>query len=205
MPETYEPDEFDKIAQAGGPVGVHRAPRKWYVRLLPALVVFIVAGLIAYLFATFLWNQDNNPQSGASASPSVTATESVAPSPTASSSPEPSVTPSETTEPSPSETAEPEPVIIYNAQIHVRNGSGISGLAGKQEQKLEAADYTEVAANNINASLIPDGTNTVTYTEDRLKDTAEDVATTLGIDAVQGGGTPGGAEIEVLLASDPDA
>lgn len=205
MPSEYEPDEFDAIAQSGGPVGVHRAPREWWARVLPPLIVFIVAGLLAYALATVLWNGDNGSKAGtvASPSPSVSATVSATPSPTASpsasASAEPSVTPER------SETAEPEPVVIYDAQVHVRNGSGVSGVAGTQQQKLEDADYTNVEANNISSSLIPDATNTVTYTEDRLADTAEDIAATLGIDVVQGGDTPGGAEIEVLIASDPDA
>jgi len=203
VPDNYEPDEFDEISHAGGPVGVHRAPRKWYVRLLPPLLVFVVAGLLAYVFATFLWNQDNATDPVASPTPSVSA--SVSPSPTPS--PTASATPSETAEPSPTptETAEPEPVVIYDAQIHVRNGSGVAGLAGVQQQELADAGYTNLEANNISSSLIPDGQNTVTYTEDRLADTAQDIATTLGIDAVQGGDTPGDAEIEVLIASDPSA
>jgi hypothetical protein len=207
VPENYEPDEFDVIARSGGPVGVHRAPRKWYVRLLPPLLVFLVAGLIAYAFATFLWNNDKKAESAASPTPSVTVSEAGSATPSPSTSPSASASPSETAEPevTPTETEEPEPVILKDAQIHVRNGSGISGMAGTQQQELEDAGYTNVEANNISASLIPDGQNTVTYTEDRLADTAQDVATTLGIEAVQGGDTPGGAEIEVLLASDPNA
>lgn len=201
MPDNYEPDEFDVIARSGGPVGVHRAPRKWYVRLLPVLFAFLAAALVAYVIATFLWNQDNAPAPAVSPSPSVSATESVSPS--VAPSVTPSVTPSRSAEPTPTETA--EPVIVSDAQIHVRNASGIAGLAGLQKKDLEAAGYTNIEANNIKASLIPDGVNTVTYTEDRLADTAADVAKTLGIDAVKGGDTPGGAEIEVLLASDPSA
>jgi len=197
VPSEYEPDEFDAIAQSGGPVGVHRAPRKWWARVLPLLIVFILAGLLAYALATVLWNGDNGSKAGtvSSPSPSVSATVSATPSPTASppASAEPSVAP------------EPEPIVIYDAQVHIRNGSGVSGLAAIQQQALEDADYTNVEANNISSSLIPDGANTVTYTEDRLADTAEDIAATLGIDVVQGGDTPGGAEIEVLIASDPDA
>jgi hypothetical protein len=203
VPDNYEPDEFDVIARSGGPVGVHRTPRKWYVRLLPVLVAFLAAALVAYVIATFLWNQDNAPAPAASPSPSVSATESVLPS--VAPSVTPSVTPSQSAAPTPTETAVPEPVIVSDAQIHVRNASGIAGLAGLQQKDLEAAGYTNIEANNIKASLIPDGVNIVTYTEDRLADTAADVAKTLGIDAVKGGNTPGGAEIEVLLASDPSA
>ncbi|WP_430868386.1 LytR C-terminal domain-containing protein [Demequina aurantiaca] len=203
MPDIYEPDEFDEIARSGGPVGVHRAPRKWYVRLLPPLLVFIAAGLFAYVIATFLWNQDSTTDAAATPSP----TASISATPSATPSVAPSVTPSPTPSPTPTptETAEPEPEIIYDAQVHVRNGSGVAGLAAEQQADLEAAGYTNIEANNISSSLIPDGQNTVTYSEDRLADTAANVAQTLGIEAVQGGSTPGGAEIEVLLASNPDA
>lgn len=207
MPDNYEPDEFDVIASSGGPVGVHRAPRKWYVKALPPLLVFIAAGLIAYLAATFLWNNENNADPAVTPSPTAAVTNTAEPTP--ANTPTPAVTPSVTSspsaEPTPTETAEPEPQIILDAQIHVRNGAGVAGLAGKQQAELEAGGYTNIEANNISSSLIPDGANTVTYTEDRLADTAADVADKLGIDAIQGGDTPGGAEIEVLLASNPDA
>ena len=117
-------------------------------------------------------------------------------------SPEPEVTEPEP-QPAPTETAEPEPVILYDAQIHVRNGAGVQGLAGEQQAVLEEAGYSNLDANNISSSLIPNGTNVVTYSEDRLADTAQAVADALGIDAVDGSGTPGGAEIEILLARNP--
>lgn len=206
MPDKYEPDEFDVIARSGGPVGVHRAPRKWYVRLLPPLIVFIAAGLLAFAIATYLWHP-NDPDPVVTPPPSVTATPSTNPStsPSTTASPTPSVIPSESAEPEITETADPEPVIIEDAQIHVRNAAGIAGLAGAQQERLADAGFTNIEANNVSESLIPDGKNTVMYTEDRLADTAAEVAATLGIDVVTVGDTPGGAEIEVLLATDPGA
>ncbi len=202
----YEPDEFDELAAQTGPVGVHRAPRPWWSKVLPPLFAFLIAGAVAYLIAFLLWNSGSGDDD---ASPTATVTASPEPSESVSPSATPSVTPSESASPPPSpsptptETEEPEPVILYDAQVHVRNGSGIQGLAGGEAAELEAAGYTNLAANNISSTLIPGGVNTVTYSDDSFADTAQDVADVLGIDAVEGGGTPGGAEIEVLLASDP--
>lgn len=205
--QTYEPDEFDEIAAQTGPVGVHRAPRSWWSKVLPPLLAFLIAGGIAYLLAFLLWNSggsdDAEPTTTVTASPAPSASPSTTPSASPSPTPSESAEPSPTPTPTPTETEEPEPVIVYDAQVHVRNGSGIQGLAGGQAAELEAAGYTNLAANNIASNLIPNGVNTVTYSDESLADTAQDIADILGIDAVDGSGTPGGAEIEVLLASDP--
>jgi len=202
--QDYPRDEFDELADQSGPVGVHRAPRSWWSRVLPPLIAFVVAGLIAWGIAWWLWNSDSSPDE-----PAATPTATVTPTdePTAAESvtptPEPTETATEEPTPEPTETEEPEPVIIYDAQVHVRNGAGIQGIAGAQEQILIDAGYTNTEANNINSSLIPGGSNVVLYDGDRVADTAQDVADQLGIDRVESGGTPGGAEIEVLLATDP--
>lgn len=205
MSQHYERDEFDEVAAHGGPVGVHRAPRPWWSRVLPPLLAFLIAGAIAFGIATLLWNRDIGGAAEPTASPTVTVTPDAEPTDTPTDTVEPTPTASAEPEPTPSESAEPEPDIIYDAQVHVRNGARIQGLAGEQQQELTDAGYTTLEANNIDTSLIPDGANVVTYDEDRLADTAQDIADILGIDAVEGGGTPGGAEIEVLLATDPDA
>ncbi|MFV0633732.1 LytR C-terminal domain-containing protein [Demequina sp.] len=207
MAQEYPRDEFDEMAAEGGPVGVHRAPRPWWSRILPPLLALIAGGLVALLLAMWLW-RDTTPDAP---EPTTTPTVTVTPTdePTTGTTPEPttepSVTASEEPTPEPTETVEPEPVVLYDAQIHVRNGAGIQGIAGEQQAILEDAGYTNLEANNISASLIPGGDNVVMYSEDRLADTAQDVADQLGIDAVEQGDTPGGAEIEVLLASAPGA
>lgn len=200
MAEHYERDEFDEIASEGGPVGVHRAPRSWWSRVLPPVLAFIIAGALAFGIAVFLWNRDVVSAPAPSVSPTLTVTPSA--EPTVSPSPEP---PSPEPSPSPTETEEPEPVIVYEAEVHVRNGAAIAGLAGTQQELLGEAGYTDVVANNISSELIPGGVNTVVYDGEELADTAQDIADTLGIEAVAGGGTPGGAQIEVLLATDPGA
>ncbi|MFV0286825.1 MAG: LytR C-terminal domain-containing protein [Demequina sp.] len=208
MPQEYERDEFDEIADQGGPVGVHRRPIPWWSRVLPPILAFLVAGLIAYGIAVLVWNSGrgsddpepsvtvtSTPDPTASSEPSASAETSVSPSASAS----PSASPSTSVSPS----AEAEPEIVLDAQVHVRNGAGVTGLAGEQQAILEDEGFTNVEANNISSSDIPDGVNTVAYDDERLADTAQAIADALGIEAVDGSGTPGGAEIEVLLASDP--
>lgn len=165
-----------------------------------------------------LWNQDI-------VGPSTDSTPTVTVTPPAQQTPEPEPTDTDTDtdtdaeeptspepdepevepEPEPTQTEDPEPVIVTDAQIHVRNGANVQGLAGEQQSVLEAAGYTNIEANNIQSSQIPGGANVVTFSDERLADTAQAVADALGIEAVDGSGTPGGAEIEVLLATNPDA
>jgi len=207
--QEYEPDEFDQIASEGGPVGVHRAPQPWWTRVLPPVLAFLIAGLLALGIAMLLWNRDIvGPDP--SPTPTVTVTPApVEPTPTPeptdvpeTMSPEP-VSPEPDPEPTPTDEPEAEPEILRDAQVHIRNGAGVQGLAGEQQSLLEDAGYTNLEANNISSSFIPNGENVVMYGEERLADTARDIADALGIAAVDGTGTPGGAEIEVLLASNP--
>lgn len=199
MPQQFEPDEFDEIADQGGPVGVHRAPRSLMSRLLPVLLTFVIAGAIALVLVLYLWNRDIGPDITPDPAPTSTTTTTPSPDPTT----EPTPTDEATASPEPTVTDDPEPVVIEDAQIHVRNGAGVAGLAGTNQELLEAAGFTNIEANNIDAADIPGGQNVVIYSEDRLADTAQAVADALSIDAVDAGDTPGGAEIEVLLASDP--
>jgi hypothetical protein len=187
--DQYPPDEFDEIARRGGPVGVHRAPRPWWTKLLAPVLVFLIAGAAAYLVATYLWNRDIT----APDEPTPTITESVDATVTPSATP--STTPSST--PSPSETAD----IRYGAKVAVMNGAGISGLAGANKAKLEAAGFTNVTAGNLSSDK-PDA-NVVVYASDEFKDTAEEVARQLGIDEISLDVTQSGAKVEAQLVSDP--
>lgn len=199
MSEDYERDEFDEIAERGGPVGVHRAPRPWWHLVLTPLIVFVIAGLVAFLVATFLWNSgDGGSDDDATASPSATA--SVSASPSAEASESASAEPSETSSPEPSETEEPEPVVDYGASVAVLNGTGVTGLAGAQAAVLEDAGFTDVSAANLTGDR-PD-VNTVVYTDDAMADTAAEVAAQLGFDAVVQGTPETGAAVEVQIVAE---
>lgn len=193
MSEQLPPDEFDEIAQRGGPVGVHRAPRPWWARLVVPILAFVVAGAIAYLIAAYLWGREvNTPEE----SPTPTVTESVIETTTPTPAAEPSVTPSPT--PSATETAVP---VDFGAKIAVLNGAGISGLAAAQESKLEAAGFTDVTATNLTGSK--PSANVVVYGESDMATTAAEVASELGISDVEQDEARGSNDVEVWLVTDP--
>lgn len=193
MTEQYPPDEFDEIAKRGGPVGVHRAPRPWWSRLLGPVLIFLIAGAAAYLVATYLWSQEV----GGPDEPTPTISETVESTVTAtpSTSPEPSQEPSAT--PEPSDTA----VVEFDAKVAVLNGSGINGLAATQQAKLEDAGFTDVTADNLTVAK-PEA-NVVVYTSEELKATAEEAARALDIDLISLDATQTDAVVEVHLVSDP--
>lgn len=201
MTNEYQRDEFDEIAERGGPVGVHRAPRPWWTLLLVPLLVFLAAGLVAFLYATFLWNSGSTADPSASPTPSATVTTEPTTEPTGSAAPEPSETASAEPEPEPSETAEPEPVIVFDAPVAVLNGTGISGLAADQADLLTAGGFTDVTAANLGGDE-PD-VNTVVYADESLADTAAEVASLLGFDAIEQGTPSSDADIEAQIVSDP--
>ena len=190
MSDQYPPDEFDEIAQRGGPVGVHRAPRPWWTKVLAPLVVFLLAGAVAYLVATYLWSGEvDSPED-----PTPTVTESVETTVTPSATTSPSVTPS----PTPTETAVP---VNYDAKIAVLNGSGVRGLAAKNQKVLQTAGFSSVKADNLTVTKPAD--NIVVYTDAALETTATEVAKQLGIDDIALDATQTNADVEVHLVSDP--
>lgn len=195
MTDEYQRDEFDEIAERGGPVGVHRAPRRWWTLVLWPIVIFVLAGALAFLVATFLWNSGD----GGDADPSPSATVSV--TPTATPSATPTAAPSETSGPEPSATETAEPVIEFDAPVAVLNGTGISGLAGSQAQILTDAGFSDVAPANLSGDA-PDA-NVVVYADEALADTAADIASRLGIDGTALGTPQSDADVEVQLVSDP--
>jgi len=191
----FERDEFDDLAEQGGPLGVHRAPRKVWARLLVALVVtFALAGGAAYALATYYWESGSN-----SAAPVETPT--VDPTPTFDPSPTPTAEPTPSPSPEPEPEPEPEPVINFGANVTVLNASGVGGLAGRQQEKLQAAGFTSVATGNLTFSL-PD-VNTVIYANEAQADTAARIGEVLGITTVIQGTPPGGSAIEVILRTNP--
>lgn len=178
---------------------MHRAPQPaWRRILVGALIALVVGGGIAYALVIVLWHHSGGtglPPVGPQATPTVTQTHIIAPSLT----PEPTASAEETVEPSPTPTA---PALDLATDVSVLNGSGISGLAARQQQALEGVGFTTVSAGNLTSSK--PAANTVRYaTEDQVT-TAQRVAEVLGITAVEMGTTSNGG-IEVLLVTDPAA
>lgn len=151
------------------------------------VLAFVIAGAIAYLIAVYLWGREvNSPED----TPTPTVTESVIETTTPTPTPEPSVTPTETAIP-----------VDFGAKIEVLNGAGISGLAARQEAKLEAAGFTDVSAGNLSGSK-PDE-NVVIYANPDLATTAAEVASELGISATEENDPRGSNDVEVWLVTDP--
>lgn len=190
MSDQYPPDEFDEIAKRGGPVGVHRAPRPWWSRLVAPVLVFLIAGAAAYVIATLLWNREVNTPDEPTPTVSETVSETMTPSPTTSAS--------EITSPTPTETAAP---VNFSAKVAVLNGSGISGLAAKNQKTLESGGFTSVSAGNLSNDK-PDA-NVVVYSDADLKSTAQEVAKQLGIDDISLDVPTTDADVEVHLVTDP--
>ncbi len=195
MPQ-FPPDEFDAAADERGPVGVHRKRTSWLRAVATPLIIFVVAGALAYGVVVYLWRaQGNEGVPPLTDIPRTTSTATVAatPEPTASTSAPASQSPS------PTPTVDP---VQFDAPVTVLNGAGISGLAGKNQEKLAAAGFTAATAGNLTGTK--PASNTVRYSDARLESTAAKVAEVLGIGTIEFGVVADG-DIAVLLVTDPAA
>ena len=205
--ESYEQDVFDNPPK--GPVGVHRGSRSVISRIAPFVIVILVAALCG--FGAWAWvtgeykNILNLNTSSQTAQTSDTEkkdssdakSDSTHSSDTKSDSTHSSDTKSENTD---SSNAQSDSAATDNAgqsaqqdqaaatvnkatQVRVINATGISGYAGQKADVLQTAGYTSVEAANPTGS-VPTST-VVWYQNEADKATAEDVASTLGISAVE--------------------
>ena len=205
--ESYEQDVFDNPPK--GPVGVHRGSRSVISRIAPFVIVILVAALCG--FGAWAWvtgeykNILNLNTSSQTAQTSDTEkkdssdakSDSTHSSDTKSDSTHSSDTKSENTD---SSNAQSNSAATDNAgqsaqqdqaaatvnkatQVRVINATGISGYAGRKADVLQTAGYTSVEAANPTGS-VPTST-VVWYQNEADKATAEDVASTLGISAVE--------------------
>lgn len=192
--QPYPLDEFDNAASERGPVGVHRKRKSVAGAIIAPFVVFILAGALAYGVVAYLWGVDAGSRD--QATPTITRTSIVGPTDDLSTV---SPSPSESASPSPTPTATAEPV-HFDASIVVLNAAKISGLAGKNAEKVTAGGFTAVTAGNASSNL--PSANTVRYSEPKFATTAQQVASLLGIAVVEQGDTPEG-NISVYLITDP--
>ena len=183
-------DAFDNPPK--GPVGVHRGPRSLSVRVLPYLLVVVLAvlcglGVWAAVSGSLPWQQTHTEASrvisshlprrsaSSSASSSATATDQASQEQTS----EPS-----TQSPSASaSSSSPAPVVNRGTRVTVINGTRITGYAGKKRQVLVNAGYTAVTASNPQGAL--PGVSMVRYRDEADKATAQEVANVLGIAQVE--------------------
>ena len=194
---SYPPDEFDATARAGGPRGVHRAPRSRWSRWWPFLVVLIVFPALAYGAVTVLsdWEglpgNDTEEPAEAGDDPSEPADDGSA-EPSEEPSEEPTETP--TPEPPPPPPADaPRPVDVYNSPNR-------SGLAANASGRLEDAGFTDVSALNWDGD--DPAASVVYYGAEADVTTAQLVGSTLGIAQVVLDAAQAPEGVVVVLAGD---
>ena len=183
-------DAFDNPPK--GPVGVHRGPRSLTIRVLPYLLVVVLAvlcglGVWAAVSGSLPWQQTHTEASrvisghlpkrsaSSSASSNTTATDQASQEQT-----------SEPSSQSPSASASsssPAPVVNRGTRVTVINGTRVTGYAGKKRQVLVNAGYTAVTASNPQGSL--PGVSMVRYRDEADKATAQEVARLMGITQVE--------------------
>lgn len=201
--ESYAEDVFDNPPQ--GPVGVHRGNRSVAARLVPFLIVIVVAAVAGLTVWAVMsgegakvmpWKSaatssqtapasksPKSSKSSASESPSASASQSASAS--ASESESASTSPSDSQSPSasPSQSQTPAAAANLTTQVRVVNGTKKTGYAATQASVLQKAGYTNVVAANPAGSL-PAG-SVVWYQNEADVATAQDVAAKLGISNVR--------------------
>ena len=201
--ESYAEDVFDNPPQ--GPVGVHRGNRSVAARLVPFLIVIVVAAVAGLTVWAVMsgegakvmpWKSaatssqtapaaksPKSSKSSASESPSASASQSASAS--ASESESASASPSDSQSPSasPSQSQTPAAAANLTTQVRVVNGTKKTGYAATRASVLQKAGYTNVVAANPSGSL-PAG-SVVWYQNEADVATAQDVAAKLGISNVR--------------------
>ncbi|WP_044097839.1 LytR C-terminal domain-containing protein [Bifidobacterium sp. 7101] len=183
-------DAFDNPPK--GPVGVHRGPRSLSVRVLPYLLVVVLAvlcglGLWAAVSGSLPWQQTHNEASRVISShlPKRSASSSASSSATATdqASQEQTSEPSSQSPSASASSSSPAPVVNRGTRVTVINGTRVTGYAGKKRQVLVNAGYTAVTASNPQGAL--PGVSMVRYRDEADKATAQEVANVLGIAQVE--------------------
>lgn len=204
--ESYEPDSFDNPPK--GPVGVHRGARSAVARLCPFIVVILVAALCGVGAWAWISGEYKNVIGGSSQTATTSKSDSSSKAETknstkddsSSTSTDPSKdstsdsaksdTNSDTTSSNENQDSDQQSqqsgataTVNKATQVRVVNATGIQGYAGQQADVLQTAGYTSVEATNPRGTL--PASSVVWYQNEADKATAEDVATTLGISAVE--------------------
>jgi len=134
----FSRDEFDNYDSRPTPVGVHRAPRSRWSRLWPFL---LVAALFASVGVLGIWSLTRH-QTIDDANPDVNVTE-----PVDNGGEEPTEPPA--TDNGNDGEDEPAGEVNHDANIRVLNDTGPSGEAGRGRDRLTAAGFTHVVADNF--------------------------------------------------------
>lgn len=190
--ESYEKDIFDNPPR--GPIGVHQGNSSFLSRAVPYLVVIAVAAVAGVLVWSILSGEISHVLPGKSETSSQTAKKSDAKDTDKSTKDadkdkkaeeqksQPAQQQSQPTQPA--QPAQPAaPTTNKQTAVAVQNGTSIAGYAAQKQSVLQQAGYTSVTAGNVTGQA-PTST-VVLYQNEADKATAQDVANTLGIAAVQ--------------------
>ncbi len=196
---SYPPDEFDASPGPDSPRGVHRAPRSAWSRWWPFVAVVVVVPLVAWGAVTYLAGSGKLPDvpgvASSASAPDVTPSSEAT---SGAQSPQASTPPAQS-----SSAPTTAPAVNRAVAVSVLNGSKVTGLAKKVADQLTAVGFTKVTAGNTSAATPT--TSTVFYGSAALKSTAELVASTIKVSAVEMSATEAPSGITVVLRSDPSA
>lgn len=200
----YPDDEFDAPPDPTAPRGVHRAPRSAWSRWWPFLLVLVLAPLLAYGVVAYVTRGGDATTSigGSDADDEPTATAPATPGADEGESTDGATDGSTDEGAGDEQTDEESPAATPNmaTPITVYNAAGIGGLAATGAGKLETAGFTSVAADNFTGTK--PAASTVYYGSDDDRATADLVASTLGLSAVQQdlGMAPSGIVVVLVTA-----
>lgn len=186
--ESYQKDAFDNPPV--GPMGVHRGNTSWWTRLVPYIVVLIVAalaGLLVWGFYSqelqkvFVDKDQNTSQTDTSSKKKKHVGEKKDDSQKEESKKDDTKADDSAKEQRPA----PQPAEQVNKQTAIRivNATRINGYGAKKQAVLKQAGYLSVTAANPSGQLPK--ASVVWYQNENDKATAQDVANALGITAVE--------------------
>lgn len=200
----YPPDEFDAAAGAGGPRGVHRAPRSAWSHWWPFLVALIVVPAIAVGAVFVLSGWGDWPWSKDAAKPSASAPADPGDEESStdgeSASPDPSTSADSPSASAPASSSAPAATPDLARAVLVENATGKSGLASGARDRLKAAGYTALTTGNWKGAALK--TSTVYYPKEADAVTAAAVAQQLGIATVTLDAAAAGDQVRVVLEAD---
>lgn len=186
--ESYQKDAFDN--PPAGPMGVHRGNTSWWTRLVPYIIVLIVAALAGLLVWGFYSQElqkvfvDKDQNTSQTPAPSHEKKDS-SEEKNDPRQEEPKNGDTKTDDSANEDQATPQPAQQINKQTAIRivNATRINGYGAKKQAVLQQAGYSSVTAANPSGQLPK--TSVVWYQDESDKATAQDVANTLGITAVE--------------------
>lgn len=172
----YPPDEFDAYDTRPTPVGVHRAPRSWWSRIWPFLLVIALCATVAVVGIRVLLRHDGE---GTEAGEETTITQ---PEENGEGEQQPEE-PAEPVEPEGPEPGSLEALMAaanLDANIRVLNDTGPSGEAARGQAALQGHGFTTVVAANYpgDSGL---AASSVWYSGEEFRDTALAVAKIVGV------------------------